>query len=231
MTNFREGSPLNKRQKLIRGAAIVIASHGGISAPPAAEVTPFLDMTTSEQMATIVTDAGKAADDISSADDLVKEGEAIDHQLTSEADAHPTPETNPDGDDTKTLLDLAGEQEKEKKKKAKEDLALGDGEEVSDGNILAPEPPASTESAMTSEAQAEADGETDQAQAEAASETDQAQAGDESYEQATAEDEERLGRPAEESEPREETWVNDEAWVENEAWVEDDDDVNDPDID
>jgi hypothetical protein len=242
MTNFREGSPLNKRQKLIRGAAIFIASHGGISAPPAAEVTPFLDMTTSEQMATIVTDAGKAADDISSADDLVKEGEAIYHQLTSEADAHPSPETNPDGDDTKTLLDLEGDREKEKKKKAEEDLALGDGEEVSSGNIIAPASPDSGEStaadqqradvdqqraeaaADVDQQRAEAAADVDQQRAEAAAEADQeraeaaARTDEEIHQQAAAEDEERFGCPAEESEPADETWLEDDA------------NVNDPDI-
>ena len=177
-------------------------------------------MTAFEQKATAVTDAGKAADDISSADDVAKKAEAIDHQLTSEADAHPSPEANPEGDDPQeVLLDLAGDQEEEKQKKAKEDLALGDGEEVSSGNITAPASPASRESAMTGEGRA------------TVTEADQARADDESHEQAATEDEERLGRPAEESEPGEETWVNDEAWIEDEAWVEDDDDVNDPDTD
>lgn len=216
MNNFREDSPSNKRQKLIRGAAIFIAAHGGLSASPAAEVTPFQEMTAFEQTATAVTDAGKAADDISSAEDVAKKAQAIDHQLTSEADAHPSPEANPEGDDP--LLDLEEEREQEKQKKAKEELALGDCEEVSDGNITAPASPASRESAMTGEewatgteadqARAEAAGEADQARAEAAGEADQAQ----------ADDEERFGRPAEESEPGKETWVNDEAWVEDEAW-------------
>ena len=39
---------MNKRQKLIRGLATVIASHGGISAAPAAEVTSFHEMTATE---------------------------------------------------------------------------------------------------------------------------------------------------------------------------------------
>ena len=157
---------MNKRQKLIRGLVTVIASHGGISAAPAAEVTSFHEMTAMEQTAHVETDVGKAADDISSADDVAKKAEAIDHQLTSEADAHPSPEANPEGDDPqKLLLDLEGKREEEKQEEAKEDVALGDREEVSAGNIIAPASPASRESAVTGEARAEAAGEAEGAEA------------------------------------------------------------------
>ena len=240
MSKVPEGSRLNKRQKLTRGIVTFMAAHGGISAALAAEVTPFHEMTATEKTMTVVTDFGQAADDASSANDVAKKAEEIYQQLTSKADVHPSPEADPEGgDQQKVLLDLEGDQEKEKKKKADKDLALGDHEEVSAGNIIAPASPAGGESAVTGEARAEAAGEADQARAEAAGEADQARAeaagggraDDESREQAAAEDEERLGRPAEESEPGEETWVNDEAWVEDEAWLEDHDDVNDPDID
>jgi hypothetical protein len=221
MSKVPEGSRLNKRQKLTRGIVTFMAAHGGISAALAAEVTPFHEMTGTEKTMTVVTDFGQAADDASSANDVAKKAEEIYQQLTSKADVHPSPEADPEGgDQQKVLLDLEGDQEKEKKKKADKDLALGDHEEVSAGNIIAPASPACRESAVTGEARAEAAGEADQARAD-----------DESREQAAAEDEERLGRPAEESEPGEETWVNDEAWVEDEAWLEDHDDVNDPDID
>lgn len=148
----------------------------------------------------------------------------------------------------KDLLHARKKQEEDDREKHDENLELGDREEVSGGNITAPAPPASGESAVTSEGRApgtaadgeeraQTVGEADQERAEAAGEADQeraeaaVRADDESHEQAATEDEERLGRPAEESEPGDKTWVNDEAWVEDEAWIEDDDDVDDPDID
>jgi hypothetical protein len=215
--------------------ASIVAAAGGVHARPAAEAMPFHEMTAIEQTATAVTDVGKVADDASSADDVAEKAEAIDDQLISEADAHESPEANPEGDDPqKGLLDLEGDREEKKQEKADEDLALGDREEVSAGNITAPAPPAGGESAVTGEEQAPGTAPGDEEGSRAAAEADQeraeatARADDESHEQAATEDEERLGRPAEESEPVDETWMDDETWVEE---VEDYDDVNDPDID
>lgn len=225
-------------KRINNGLASIVAAIGPVHLPPAAEVMPFHEMTAIKQTATAVTDAGKVADDASSADDVAEKAETVDDQLTSEADAHKSPEANPEGDDPqKVLLDLEGDQEEKKKEKADEDLALGDHKEVSSGNITGPAPPASGESAVTGEEQTQEAAPAEKEQSRTVAEADHeqadaaAQADDESHEQAAAEDEERLGHPAEESEPVDETWVNDEAWIEDEAWVEDDDDVNDPDTD
>ena len=226
---------MNKR--FTRGIATFIAAHGGISAPPAAEATSFHEMTAIEQVTAAGTDVGKTADNASSADDIAKKAKTVHDQLASETDAHQSPDAGPEGDDPqKILLDLEGDQEEEKLKKADEDLALGDHEEVSSGNVTAPAPPADRESAVTGEEQAQraasaeqerswAAAEADKQRAEAAAEADQqraeaaARADGGSHQHAATEDEERFGRPAEESEPADETWM------------EDDVDVNDPDID
>ena len=155
------------------------------------------------------------------------------HGSADAEEAATPPEKEPEGnaaEQEKNLLHAKKKQEEDDQEKAKENLALGDREEVSGGNIIAPASPASGESTVTGEGSAVTAAD-DEARAEAAGEADQARADDESHEQAATEDEERLGRPAEESEPGDETWVNHEAWVEDEAWMEDDDDVNDPDID
>ena len=121
-------------------------------------------------------------------------------------------------------------------KRPRTTFKLGDGEDVSSGNITAPEPPAGEESAVSAGEQAQNAAPVDDERAQAAAEADQhppdasaeadqewaeasAPPDDESHQQAAAEDEEQFGRPAEESEPVDETWV------------EDDTDVNDPDID
>ena len=134
-------------------------------------------MTAIEQTATAVTDVGKVADDASSADDVAKKAETVDDQLTSEADVHESPDANPEGGDPqKVLLDLEGDQEEKKKKKADEDLALGDREEVSSGNITAPAPPAGGESAVTGEEQAQGAAPADEEQSRAAAGADQQRA-------------------------------------------------------
>jgi hypothetical protein len=212
---------MGKRTNLM---ASVVAGLGGIHAGQAAEATPFREMPAIEKTATAGMYVGQAADDASSAGDVAKKVEAIDHQLTSEADVHHSPEANPEGDDPqKVLRDLEGAQEEEKRKKAENDVALGDREEVSGGNIIALESPASGESTVTGEGsavtaaddeeRARADAEADQQRAEAT-----ARADDESHQQAAAEDEEQFGCPAEESGPA------------DDAWLEDDADVNDSDI-
>jgi hypothetical protein len=195
----------------------------------AIEDTRFHGTAAIEQTATGMTDIGNAADDASSADDGAKKAEAVDDQLTSEADAHESPEANPEGDDLQEdLLGLEDYREEKEREKADEDLALGDGEETSGENIIVSAPPADEEPAVTGEKQAEAAAATDeewaqaaanadQQQAETAVEADQeqaeaaARADDERHQQAAAEDEERFG-PA------------------DETWLEDDIDVDDPDI-
>ena len=160
-------------KRINNGLASIVAAVGPVHMPPAAEVTPFHEMTAIEQTATVVTDVGKVADDASSADDVAEKAETVDDQLTSEADAHKSPEANPEGDDPqKVLLDLEGEQEEEKKKKADEDLALGDHKEVYSGNITGPTPTARGESAVTGEEQTQDAAPADEEQSRAVAEAD-----------------------------------------------------------
>lgn len=202
-------------KKIANAMASVVAFGGGIHAQTTAAAESFHEMATAEQAAAVVTDAGETADDVSSADDVAKKAETVDDQLTSKADAHKSPEPNPDWQEI--LLEDEGDRELKKKEEADQDLALGDREEVSSGNITAPAPSAGRESAVTSEEQAQEAAPTDEERAGAAAEADQ--------ERAAIEDEEQYGGPAEENEPVDETWVDDETWVEDDA------DVNDPDID
>jgi hypothetical protein len=146
-----------------------------------------------------------------------------------------------------SFLHARKKQEEENKEKADENVELGDREEVSGGNIIAPASPVGGESAVTGEGQApgtaaddeeraqaaakadqqraEAAAKADQQRAEAAAKADQqraeaaARADDESHQQAATQDEEQFGCAAHESEPADETWPEDDA------------DVDDPDID
>jgi hypothetical protein len=245
-------------KRFANAIASIIAAGGGISAHLAAEATPFHEMTTMEQATHVVTDVGEAADDASSADDVTKKAETVDDQLTSKADARPSPEANPEGDDPqKILLDLEGNQEEEKREKADKDVALGDHEEVSSGNITDPAPPAVGESAVTGEEQAQDAAPADEEQSRAVAEADQERAGSIVEDQrqaeasqhsasATAEDQDpgqsQAAAAAEDREPGQH-WASATAedqdpgqsqaaaTTEPDVWLEDDADVHDPDID
>ena len=76
----------------------------------------------------------------------------------------------------KDLLHARKKQEEDDREKADENLELGDREEVSGGNITAPVPPASGESAVTSEGRAPGPAADDEERAQAAAKADQARA-------------------------------------------------------
>ncbi|MDQ2810938.1 MAG: hypothetical protein M3Z75_03410 [Actinomycetota bacterium] len=126
-------------KRAVNLAARAVLSAGIVHSGAALEPAPPREMTTIEQMATVVTDAGQAADDVSSTDDVTKKAEAVSQQLTSEAGAHPSPDADPEGGDPQEALrDLEEFREEDKLKKADKDVALGDREQVSSGDIIAP---------------------------------------------------------------------------------------------
>lgn len=216
-------------KRIANAMASVIVMGGGIG-HLAPEATSSQEMTAMERAAHVATDVGEAADDASSADDVAKEAETVWGQLASESDAHKPPDVNPEGaDPQKDLLELEGAREERRRAKADKDVALGDQEEVSSGNITAPAPPAVGESAVTGEEQAQDAAPADEEQSRAVAEADQERAGSMVEDQRQAEASQHwASASAEDQDPGQH---HAQATTEPDIWLEDDADVYDPDVD